>query len=183
MGATGGVVLVDWAAIQDQWRVKPGAFRCDASWDEETDDFRPPRFQAEYRKPADWVDSWRRSIQAGEYYDKLRRDLSKPDRARRDRLVAVFFQMIRKPTAYDLSGFEPDEGIANIISPTSLAQLVDEIKQVDIERMRSPFEARCRPDRDYWLKDFDEFRDHIRQWLAAVDAAHQSGRAMVLWVA
>ena len=183
MSVTGHVIFVDWPAIRDHWRVNPGPFRRENFWDEEADNPWPPRFQAESWRLDDWIDSWKCAFQAGEYYVALRRDLSVPDRTRWDRLVAVFFQINRNPASYDLPGFEPDEGVANIISPASVACLVDEIEQVDLERLRLPFETRCRPDPDYWLKTFDEFRDYIRQWFEAVEAAHRSGKALVLWVA
>ncbi len=183
MSVTGYLIFVDWTAIASQWQDDPQAFRGDGFWDDEADNPWPPRFRAEYYEPDDWVDSWKCAARADEFFTELRGDLDKAERTRWDELFGVFLQIDRRPTGYDLPGFQPDVGIANIISPASVTRLVGTIREINIDRLQVPFEARCRPDPDWWLKSFDEYRGYIRQWFAAFEAAHRSGKAVVLWVA
>ena len=183
MSVTMSAFLIDWAAVREHWRINPGDFWREDGWDGEADGDWPPRFWRESCRPDDWIDSSKCAFQADEYYTKLRRDLSKADRERWDHLFAVFFAMSRAPKSFDLPGFEPNEGIYNIISPASVARLVGEIGRADVEQLRGPFEARCRPEPDRWLENFDEFAAYLRQWFAAVEAAHRSGKALVLWAA
>lgn len=183
MSVTMSAFLVDWAAVREQWRISPGDFWRDDAWEEGGDGAWPSRFRWESCRSDDWIDSGKCAFQADEYYTKLRRDLGKADRGRWDLLFATFFAMGRAPKSYDLPGFEPSEGVYNIIGPDSVARLAGEVERADVEQLRAPFAARCHPEPGWWLEDFDEFASYLRQWFATVAAAQRSGKALVLWAA
>lgn len=183
MGVTVEVQLVDWDAVQNQWRDEPTALESDDFYDNATDDGWPVRFRADYLWSDGWVGSWHDLAEADECYDDLRLELDDPHRHCWDHLTAVFFHRNREPTSYDLPGFHPGERIANILGSDSVDRLANEVSAADLERLRQPFDLRCNPDHYRRITNFDEFADYMRQWFAAVDAAHRSGKALVLWVA
>ncbi len=183
MGVTVSVVLADWVALLEQWRVNPAALESDDFYDNDVDDGWPDRFQANHREAAAWADSWRCLAEADDRYDELRRDLNGSDQSLWDQFISALFQRNRRPVAFDLPNFEPRWGrIFSALSPTSVDRLASVIDRADVERLRPAFEARCRSHLGSWLKNFDEFREYIGQWAVAVEAARSSGKALVVWI-
>ncbi len=187
MSVNGSVFFVDWDAVLEQWRDEPAAFwQDDFLYQEEYDaefDGWHPRFQRESYDLPEWIENYSWACEAAEFYRLLRKDLSKPDRVAWDRFFSMF---MNTPKSHDLPKFQQTsgaDGVADIFSPATLARMVADYRQLDVEQLRPPFAAQCRPEPRDYLKNFAEFASYLQQWFAAVEAAQRSGKAMVLWIA
>jgi hypothetical protein len=180
MSVTGHVIFVDWVEIERQWRDDPDTFAESEFID--MDEGWPARFRAEDWEPENWIESWKAAVEADDAYAQLRDGLDLKSRLALDRILAPFF-WTGKPHETDLPGFVPGEGIVNVLNPDTVARLAALAGSIDLESCREPFERRCRPDSGGWIRDFDDFRHYVRQWLDMLDAARRSGKAVVLWVA
>jgi hypothetical protein len=179
MGVSGSIILADWAELQRQWREAPGAIQEPGFFEEGW----PDSFLAQSWRPEGWISSWNAASQAALAYDRLRKGLDPETRAGLDRILGAFFWE-GGTTSPDLPGFEPSEGISNVLGPSTVDSMVDFADSMDLETLREQFSKRCRKkDLGGWIGSFDDFRDYVSQWLAMLRAAKESGRAVVLWVA
>jgi hypothetical protein len=169
---------MDWDELQRQWRDDPRAMR-DSSFSE--DGWRE-RFAAQDWWPPDWIWSGKAASEARTAYDRLRDGLEAPTREALDRILGTFFWEggAARP---DLPGFEPGEGLANVLSPRTVAELANLADSIDLEALRDPVSRRCQLRGKGPIGTFEKFRDYIKQWLDMVRYARDSGRAVVLWVA
>jgi hypothetical protein len=178
MCVTYRIILADWDALQRQWRDDPDALQAPGFFE----DGWPERFAARDWSPPGWVGSGNAAFEAQTAYDRLRKGLDGPTCDALDRILGAFFWEGGdvKP---DLPGFEPGEGIANVLAPETVAELAGLADAIDLEALREPVTRRCRLEGTGWVGTFEEFRDYIQQWLDMLREARDSGLAAVLWVA
>ena len=178
MGVSYSVLLMNWDALQRQWRDDPEAmYRSSFS-----EDGWRERFGVQDWWPPNWIGSGNAAFQAQTAYDRLRKGLDAQTREALDRILAQFFWEGGTATP-DLPGFEPTEGLSNVLSPRTVAELAALADTIDLEALRDPVARRCRLDGTGWVGTFEEFRDYLEQWLEVVRGARDSGQAVVLWVA
>ena len=182
MSVNGSIIFAEWEELQRQFRDDPDAIKA-TQFDEE---FRqvegwPDRFNSEDWHPADWNSSWNAAYQASEQYDRLRKGLDAKSRCVLDRILGAFFWE-GGSSPPDIPGFQPSEGVGNVLSPATVEELAGLADSLDLEALREPFAKRFRPTSD-WISNFEDFRDYLKQWLEMLRGARRSGKAVVLWIA